>query len=125
MKIALDCEDLLLKSALELFLKEHLVLRKDCDFLITNSLQNISKPQFIIGEQGCLKLPFAKSELISKLELFNQGLQTTAKKILEEREKELLSKIDSLIHGFRVKAYENIDVLISSMKKDLQSMFEN
>ena len=34
MRIAVDCKDLILEKSLELFLKEHLVTKNDCDFIV-------------------------------------------------------------------------------------------
>lgn len=36
MKISLECKDLIIEKTLELFLKDHLVMKKNCDFIISD-----------------------------------------------------------------------------------------
>lgn len=124
MKIALECKDLILENSLKLFLKDYLVLKKDCDFLITDMKLNTPKPVFTIGKDGMLKPPFSKEKLLNELNSFNDALYNCAKKLVEENQKDLHERLDSMLHGFRVQAYEKIDLLISQMKKDIAKVFE-
>lgn len=125
MKIALECQDIILENSLSLFLEDYLVLKKDCDFLICDKKLNTSKPQFIIGQKGSLEPPFSKEKLISELESFNSSLLEYTKKQIEQNRQDLHKKVDQVLHGFRVNAYEQIDILIAKMKKDLEKVFKN
>lgn len=124
MKIALECKDLILENSLKLFLKDHLVLKSECDFLITDSKIKQVKPQFIIAKEGMLVPPFSKERLLSELHAFNDALYANAKKLVEENQAQLHSKLDAMLHGFRVQAYEKIDLLISQLKKDIDKVFK-
>lgn len=123
MKIALECKDLILENSLKLFLKDYLVLKKDCDFLICDYRAKSAKPQFFIGEAS-FKPPFSKEKLLNELNLFNDALIANAAKQVSENQKILHKKLDDIIHHFRVSAYEKVDLLAANMKKDIAKLFE-
>jgi lysyl-tRNA synthetase class II len=74
MKIAIECQSPLLQGALELFLKNHLVGKKNCNILIRdilpldNSSENYEIFYIANDELADLKKPFSKLQLISALE---------------------------------------------------------
>ncbi|MCW1361035.1 ornithine carbamoyltransferase [Campylobacter sp. US33a] len=97
MKICIECKDVLTERTLQLFLKEYLVMKKDCDFIITDTKLNSSIPQFIVNsDSSLLQSPFSKKELIATLEQFYSGFCYTADKIYEKKKKVLEKKIDEL-----------------------------
>lgn len=98
MKISIACKDVLLERTLILFLKEHLVNKKDCDFLITDEkLMYAKKPQFIIGFKNAhLKLPFSKEQLIEALYEFSSTINQDDNKVLSFEE-----KLDNLLNKFK------------------------
>lgn len=72
MKIALECRSLLLRQALEKFLKSYLCSQDEADFLIADRPIAASKPVFLIGsyEEAHLRKPFSCSQLLHHLETF-------------------------------------------------------
>ncbi|MFQ6342638.1 hypothetical protein [Campylobacter sp. VTCC 70190] len=118
MKISLECKDLIIEKALELFLKEHLVMKKDCDFIISDEKIHSLKPIFIINKNSpFLSVPFSKEALMTALEEFDNALQAAALKLALEQKRLLEEKIDSIALEFQ-KDYEN---KISSAIKELKS----
>lgn len=118
MKISLECKDLIIEKALELFLKEHLVMKKDCDFIISDEKIHSLKPLFIINKNSpFLSVPFSKEALMTALEEFDNALQAAALKLALEQKRLLEEKIDSIALEFQ-KDYEN---KISSAIKELKS----
>ncbi|ENO8742034.1 ornithine carbamoyltransferase, partial [Campylobacter jejuni] len=64
MKISLECKDLIIEKTLELFLKDHLVMKKNCDFIISDEKIYTAKPLFIISKNSpFLSIPFSKEAL--------------------------------------------------------------
>lgn len=120
MRISLECKDIILEKALELFLKEHLVMKKDCDFIISDAKISSSKPLFIISTHSpFLSLPFSKDELLKNLSEFDNALQLATQKRVEEEKKNLEEKIDLIAEAFK-KDYQNkIDLAIQNLKNEL------
>ncbi|EOJ1047788.1 hypothetical protein [Campylobacter coli] len=120
MKISLECKDLIIEKALELFLKEHLVMKKDCDFIISDEKISTQKPLFIIAKNSpFLSLPFSKEALMNSLNEFDSALKATAQKLADERRRVLEAKIDEIASEFKRDYQSKIDLAISELKDKL------
>lgn len=120
MKISLECKDLIIEKALELFLKEHLVMKKDCDFIISDEKISTQKPLFIIAKNSpFLSVPFSKEVLINSLNEFDNALKTTAQKLADERRRVLEARIDEIANEFKRDYQSKIDLAISELKDKL------
>ncbi|AOH49443.1 hypothetical protein ACL9FO_001467 [Campylobacter coli] len=120
MKISLECKDLIIEKALELFLKEHLVMKKDCDFIISDEKISTQKPLFIIAKNSpFLSLPFSKEALMNSLNEFDSALKATAQKLADERRRVLEARIDKIASEFKRDYQSKIDLAISELKDKL------
>ncbi|EAJ9797172.1 hypothetical protein [Campylobacter coli] len=120
MKISLECKDLIVEKALELFLKEHLVMKKDCDFIISDEKISTQKPLFIIAKNSpFLSLPFSKEALMNSLNEFDSALKATAQKLADERRRVLEARIDEIASEFKRDYQSKIDLAISELKDKL------
>ncbi len=120
MKIALECKDIILERALQLFLKEHLSRKKDCDFLICDEKVEFEKPQFLISKRSSqLAVPFSKAQLLQALSEFNDALQRLAEQIADEKIKALEDKIEIIAEEFRQQYQSDIDEAIGVLKDKL------
>ena len=120
MKIALECKDIILERALQLFLKEHLSRKKDCDFLICDEKVEFEKPQFLISKRSSqLAVPFSKAQLLQALSEFNDALQRLAEQIADEKIKALEDKIEIMAEEFRQQYQSDIDEAIGVLKDKL------
>lgn len=120
MKIALECKDIILERALQLFLKEHLSRKKDCDFLICDEKVEFEKPQFLISKRSSqLAVPFSKAQLLQALSEFNDALQRLAEQIADEKIKTLEDKIEIMAEEFRQQYQSDIDEAIGVLKDKL------
>ncbi|ELO9800562.1 ornithine carbamoyltransferase [Campylobacter coli] len=120
MKISLECKDLIVEKALELFLKEHLVMKKDCDFIISDEKISTQKPLFIIAKNSpFLSLPFSKETLMNSLNKFDSALKATAQKLADERRRVLEARIDEIANEFKKDYQSKIDLAISELKDKL------
>ncbi|EAL1484535.1 ornithine carbamoyltransferase [Campylobacter coli] len=120
MKISLECKDLIIEKALELFLKEHLVMKKDCDFIISDEKISTQKPLFIIAKNSpFLSIPFSKEALMNSLNEFDSALKTTAQKLADERRRVLEARIDEIANEFKRDYQSKIDLAISELKDKL------
>ncbi|ECO2023945.1 ornithine carbamoyltransferase [Campylobacter coli] len=120
MKISLECKDLIIEKALELFLKEHLVMKKDCDFIISDEKISTQKPLFIIAKNSpFLSLPFSKEALMNSLNEFDSALKATAQKLADERRRVLEARIDEITSEFKRDYQSKIDLAISELKDKL------
>ncbi|ENJ9695290.1 ornithine carbamoyltransferase [Campylobacter coli] len=120
MKISLECKDLIIEKALELFLKEHLVMKKDCDFIISDEKISTQKPLFIIAKNSpFLSLPFSKKALMNSLNEFDSALKATAQKLADERRRVLEARIDEIASEFKRDYQSKIDLAISELKDKL------
>lgn len=120
MKIALECKDIILERALQLFLKEHLSRKKDCDFLICDEKVEFEKPQFLISKRSSqLAVPFSKAQLLQALSEFNEALQRLAEQIADEKIKALEDKIEIMAEEFRQQYQSDIDEAIGVLKDKL------
>ncbi|HGQ6590706.1 TPA: hypothetical protein ACL006_001234 [Campylobacter coli] len=120
MKISLECKDLIIEKALELFLKEHLVMKKDCDFIISDEKISTQKPLFIIAKNSpFLSLPFSKEALMNSLNEFDSALKATAQKLADERRRVLEARIDKIASEFKRDYQSKIDLAIRELKDKL------
>lgn len=120
MKINLVCKDLLLERALELFLKEHLVKRENCDFIVCDEKISGNKPQFIITHNSpFLSVPFSKENLLSSLEEFDTALKLNAKKLVEEEKRILETRIENIANEFKKDYEKKINSAILDLKDKL------
>lgn len=120
MKISLECKDLIIEKALELFLKEHLVMKKDCNFIISDEKISTQKPLFIIAKNSpFLSLPFSKEALMNSLNEFDSALKATAQKLADERRRVLEARIDEIASEFKRDYQSKIDLAISELKDKL------
>ncbi len=120
MKISLECKDLIIEKALELFLKEHLVMKKDCDFIISDEKISTQKPLFIIAKNSpFLSVPFSKETLMNSLNEFDSALKITAQKLADERRRVLEARIDEIANEFKRDYQSKIDLAISELKDKL------
>ncbi|EAI2790706.1 ornithine carbamoyltransferase [Campylobacter jejuni] len=123
MKISLECKDLIIEKTLELFLKDHLVMKKNCDFIISDEKIHTAKPLkplFIISKNSpFLSIPFSKEALFESLNEFDNALKAAALQLALEQKRLLEEKIDAIALEFK-KDYENkIDLAIKDLKNKL------
>lgn len=120
MKIALQCQDIMLERALQLFLKEHLARKKDCDFIITDEKIKFEKPQFLINKHSSqLAVPFSKEQLLRALGDFDSALKTLAKEVANEKIDTLTQKIEQIADEFRKDYEREIDKAVEELKNTL------
>ncbi len=120
MKIALECKDIILERALQLFLKEHLGRKKDCDFIVTDEKIEFDKPQFLISKNSSqLALPFGKEELMRALSEFDEALKKLAIQKANEKIKALEEKIEKITEQFKKDYQSEIDEAVQRLKTTL------
>ena len=120
MRICIECKDIIIEESLKLFLKEYLVMKKDCDFLISDVKIHTQKPLFIISQNSpFLSIPFSKEALLQALKEFDDAIKLAAQNLLLEQKRILEEKINLISNEFR-KEYENkIDEAIKELKTRL------
>ena len=109
MKIAIDCDSMLLQKSLEIFLKEFKSIdNNNYDFLISDKLFKVNKPLLFISNssnQAYLKKPFSKSKLLTAIEKFyneniiNKNSNDNLKVQIEDITKEFVEKLLITIKG--------------------------
>lgn len=120
MKIALECKDIILERALQLFLKEHLGRKKDCDFIVTDEKIEFDKPQFLISKSSSqLALPFGKEELMRALSEFDEALKKLAIQKANEKIIALEEKIEKITEQFKKDYQSEIDEAVQRLKTTL------
>ncbi|MCV3487270.1 ornithine carbamoyltransferase [Campylobacter lari] len=125
MKIALECKDLILEKTLEITLKDFLVLKKDCDFLVCDEKINTQKPQFIINKKSnFLSHPFNIEELLNALNDFNASLQSIAYKIAMREKKLMNQKCEVILEQLRQESHEKIDAIFDLYKTELKNLIK-
>ena len=123
MKVAIECQDIVLERALQLFLKEHLSRKKDCDFLICDERVEFDKPLFLISKHSPqLAVPFSKAQLMQALGEFESGLKKLAEQLANEKIKALEDKIEIMAEEFRQQYQSEIDSAIERLKERLISI---
>lgn len=125
MKIALECKDIILERALQLFLKEHLGRKKDCDFIVTDEKIEFDKPQFLISKSSSqLALPFGKEELMRALSEFDEALKKLAIQKANEKIKALEEKIEKITEQFKKDYQSEIDEAVQRLKTTLITLID-
>lgn len=72
MKIAVNCECLIMQKTLEIFLKDYLADEEEADFIVSDINKKSNKRVFYIGDDSpYLTLPFSKKDLLYALEEFD------------------------------------------------------
>lgn len=96
MKVAIECDSMLLQRSLEIFLRDFKANSNECDFLITDKLFKSEKPIFFISNssnQAYLKKPFSKSKLLTAIEKFyNENIRNRDKSDNLKNQIELITK---------------------------------
>lgn len=111
MKISFDCDCILLENSLKLFLKDYVVHKKDCDFIISDRKIESKKPVFIISSNSAhLKIPFTKEMLLNTLEEFYSAIQ-----IPSAGTRQMAQNLD---------IEHEISILIDKFKKDLINLIK-
>ncbi|HEC1727395.1 hypothetical protein CAMP5118_04250 [Campylobacter sp. LMG 7929] len=125
MKIALECKDLILEKTLEIALRDFLVLKKDCDFLVCDEKVNTQKPQFIINKKSnFLSHPFNIEELLNALNDFNASLQSIAYKIAMREKKLMNQKCEAILEQLCQESHEKIDAIFDLYKTELKNLIK-
>lgn len=120
MKLALECKDVILERTLQLFLKEHLGRKKDCDFIVTDEKIDFEKPQFLINKHSSqLALPFSKEELFKALNDFDSALKELARQKVNEKIDALEEKIEKIAEEFRKDYQKDIEEAVLRLKDTL------
>lgn len=102
MKISLECKDLIIEKTLELFLKDHLVMKKNCDFIISDEKIYTAKPLFIISKNSpFLSIPFSKEALFESLNEFDNTLKAAALQLALEQKDCLKKKLTLLLWNLK------------------------
>ncbi len=83
MKIAVDCNSLLMRKSLELFLTKYLTTSKNADIVITDTKRDDEKYFFISSnkDEADLVKPFTKAQLILALERRFKNSKKSVKKV--------------------------------------------
>ncbi len=112
MKIALVCQSLLLSRSLKSFLKENIVVYKQCDFVISDKKIELDKPIFYIShtQNGHLQIPFSKASLCLALEAFENSLRIQEPSTLKHGTQPdfLEEKIANLTEKFRQELIQTL-----------------
>lgn len=108
MKVFIECKDVMLQKTMELFLKDYLSSKKECDFLIVDEKLNHKKAQFILGDKAFLTIPFSKEKLFEVLNEF-YSVVIGNQKMLEKNEtytKDFENKLDDILNNFKTSLIE-------------------
>lgn len=118
MKVAIECSDIMLERALQLFLRDFLVRKKDCDFIICDDKIDFNKPQFIISKHSTqLKVPFSKDELLLALANFDESLQALARDLANAKIEALKAEIEALSVEFKASYQKDIERAVDDLKE--------
>lgn len=107
MKIFVECKDIMLQKTMELFLKDYLHSKKECDFIVCDEKLSHKKAQFIIGDKAFLKIPFSKEKLFENLDEFYSvvmGNQNSKDKTVATDDFE--KKLDKIMGDFKTSLLE-------------------
>lgn len=112
------CESMLLQDALSYYLKDILTTFNDCEFVISDTPLQISKPLCIIGStsQSDIKKPFTQVSLSKDLQNFYHHkvkstkiiANTIPENFLNIKNPELKLQIDSILEEFSSKIYQTL-----------------
>lgn len=106
MKISLQCENLLLQSTLEYFLKDYVCEEAQSDFVLSDTAKPTLKPLCLLGSKDCdILQPFTPQSLMQSLKTFynthclrlagstlqSQALQNEVEALMQEYTKKLVA----------------------------------
>lgn len=98
MKIAVQCENLLLQSTLEYFLRQYISSQESCDFILSDVQRIANKPVCVLGDCN-IPQPFTPQSLLQALQDFYENLTPLHTSTLE-------SEISQLLTEYTHKLYE-------------------
>lgn len=108
------CGSPLLEKSLQIFLRGHVSLYKECDFVIADRPVEIEKPCFIIGNgaDSVLKKPFTRVQLMLAVEKFYKAL-VPAQPVPSDigNAQQLKAEIRAATEEYLAKVYAAIDRL--------------
>lgn len=111
MKIALECQSLLLQDALRFYLSDFLCDVENCDFIVSDYLSKSSKPVFCLSSQVGT-LPFVPEDLMRELKIFYQkncdALYQQSPKPSQGNDERLRSEIQALLMEFADRFLQTI-----------------
>ena len=144
MKIGILVQSPLLERTLQLYLREYLVNLSECDFVITDKVdESQRKPICLINfsEDSDILRPIYKESLMSDLARFNTKLREMrdslgddmdtlgimgAKNVLDFGELERLRQSIEMINGAESSAPQNAEVAVeSTSEKDIKDKIES
>ena len=144
MKIGILVQSPLLERTLQLYLREYLVNLSECDFVITDKVdESQRKPICLINfsEDSDILRPIYKESLMSDLARFNTKLREMrdslgddmdtlgimgAKNVLDFGELERLRQSIEMINGVESSAPKNAEVAVeSTSEKDIKDKIES
>ena len=144
MKIGILVQSPLLERTLQLYLREYLVNLSECDFVITDKVdESQRKPICLINfsEDSDILRPIYKESLMSDLARFNTKLREMrdslgddmdtlgimgAKNVLDFGELERLRQSIEMINGLEPSASQNAEVAVeSTSEKDIKDKIES
>ncbi len=105
MKISILCDSLLLKNSLEIFLKDYIVVYKNCDLVISD--RNIDTDKYLAivnsSEKADITVPFSKTSLLSDLKKIynNRYKDHQANQDNDKKFKKLEKKLDKITMQYK------------------------
>lgn len=128
MKINIACKSPILQKTLHLYLKEYCVSYEDCDFVITDNInEDITKPICLVAfsESSDIRRPIYRQSLFDDLEKFHKRVSETSyneagklSNILDIGELENLKKSLDFINNISSDDDEQLKNNIENLLKD-------
>lgn len=77
LKVYVDCRSPLIKRSIEIFLRNFISDRENCQAIISDGYTNTEKPLLTVGnkESDAIKSPFTKSSLMLALDKLHKSLE--------------------------------------------------
>ena len=111
MKVALECQSLLLQDTLRFYLSDFLCDVENCDFVVSDYLSKGSKPVYFLSSQAGT-LPFVPEDLMRDLKIFYQkhcqSFYQQNPKIPQGNDERLRSEIQALLMEFADRFLQTI-----------------
>lgn len=111
MRVALECQSLLLQDTLRFYLSDCLCDVSDCDFIISDYLTKGAKPIFLLSSLEHT-LPFIPERFLEELKVFYQkncnSTFTQAPRSTHSNDEKLRSEIQSLLMEFADRFLQTI-----------------
>lgn len=111
MKIALECQSLLLQDALRFYLSDFLCDVVNCDFIVSDYLLKSSKPVYLLSSQE-KTLPFIPKDLLRDLKIFYQRncnqIYEQNPRLSQGNDERLRSEIQALLMEFADRFLQTI-----------------